>query len=100
MKDSLKYYLLNKWWIPLLIFFIASLLYFVAIYSGSNTQVVITLSFFLITHLVMCGCVICQFISKEWIKGGLQAILFLGWGCLFWMLTLPNLDAYSEISTF
>lgn len=84
MKQQIKQYFLIKWWIPVLAFVLASLL-FVALIASENDFIEKLVNYLLLTTMfLLFVATVWQFIKGKWYWGIVQlSTLFLGIGFIF-----------------
>ena len=102
MTELLKKYILQKWWLPLLLFILSSLIYFILIPSTDNNLLSLSDYFFLFTIVLLLIAGIWQLIKGKWYIGLLQlSVLFIGYAGLIFVITLmslfgPDTDTFAD----
>ncbi|WP_018343622.1 hypothetical protein [Cytophaga aurantiaca] len=108
MKELLKKYLLTKWWLPMLIFFVASLLYacfFFLPFNKISQLVPVSFILFRILGLLLFFAAVWQFINGKWYWGilqlftllsGVAAIIFISYISLVLSVFGPSTDGFAS----
>ncbi len=102
MSDLLRKYIFQKWWLPLLLFPVSSIIFLLLIPSTDELLLNISDYFFLFTIILLLPAGIWQLISGKWYLGLLQlGVLFIGLAGLIFILTFttmfgPETDTFAD----
>jgi len=102
MIEILKKYILQKWWLPLLLFILSSLVFLILIPSTNTILLDLSDYFFLFTVILLLNAGIWQLIKGKWYFGLLQlGSLFVGVVGLIIIATFmsmfgPDTDTFAD----